>query len=441
MRSDFAIHTNWLEGHFDDKFENASYAEITIQVNGTSFTELEDLSAHTIRPSIRASAYSLARWFMQCWWRLQCEPFEDSNDWRMAHCIASAGDGFAWPDISIACDGEFVSIKSRRTEANAGMPVRYLHSDQQKVRFIDFEKGVFSFVDRVTSRVSTVLNEPIDLAEVVREIRQELRDPELQFARVMEALMSEDPGEVPAAEIKELRSLSHKFGQDIIEDLVVRFKRQSSQKIEELVLRLNGNGIAIRIPDLADRSEENSSGPIWSIARKEAQAARAAWGIPAGPVENQLLGELFSVSEQLFSNKPANDAQITAGYRENRSSHHSKIQVQRASQTGRRFEFVRLIAAHLNSGDEAKLFAVANSYTSRQKYQRAFAQEFLFPLEEMVASFQSSIDARRAIDDDEIEEVAQHYIVSPLFVKTTLVNHHYLSRDQVDWSDGQRAYA
>lgn len=84
-------------------------------------------------------------------------------------------------------------------------------------------------------------------------------------------------------------------------------------------------------------------------------------------------------------------------------------------ETGRRFELARLIGDRLFGGDR-RLFPATRAYSYRQKAQRAFAVELLSPFE--------AVNEMLGNDDSEENQadVAQHYEVSPMMIRTLLVN-------------------
>ena len=74
MSNAFAIDFEWLERFTPDEAERFTLADIKITVGGVVITELEDITAKTIRPAARLSAYAMAVWLLGNWWRLVREP-------------------------------------------------------------------------------------------------------------------------------------------------------------------------------------------------------------------------------------------------------------------------------------------------------------------------------------------------------------------------------
>jgi Zn-dependent peptidase ImmA (M78 family) len=72
---------------------------------------------------------------------------------------------------------------------------------------------------------------------------------------------------------------------------------------------------------------------------------------------------------------------------------------------------------------------ITTARTDRQKFQRAFAAEFLLPFQEMCEQLGGLSFGEGEIRDDDIEDVAAQYQVSPLMVRTSLVNRGVLPRE------------
>lgn len=99
--------------------------------------------------------------------------------------------------------------------------------------------------------------------------------------------------------------------------------------------------------------------------------------------------------------------------------------IRSAGPTNRKFQFARLLADDIISGGGEPLLPVKRGKTARQKLQRAFAAELLCPsaaLRDMLPT---------APNDDDLEAVARRFEVSPLLVRTILVNKGILPRERL----------
>jgi hypothetical protein len=99
--------------------------------------------------------------------------------------------------------------------------------------------------------------------------------------------------------------------------------------------------------------------------------------------------------------------------------------------TSRRFAVTRLIGDQLYARDRELLRPATGAQTVRQKFQRAFATEFLCPFD----ALQDKLGTETPGDDD-IMDSAEHFEVSPLLVRTVLVNKGVLEWNQLSQQAG-----
>ena len=93
-------------------------------------------------------------------------------------------------------------------------------------------------------------------------------------------------------------------------------------------------------------------------------------------------------------------------------------------QNGRRFTMSRLLGDCLASSQSESLMPATHTKSYRQRFQRAFAREFLCPFEdlkEMVGPGTPSAD--------DIETAADYFEVSEFTITATLVNKGILGRN------------
>ena len=85
--------------------------------------------------------------------------------------------------------------------------------------------------------------------------------------------------------------------------------------------------------------------------------------------------------------------------------------------------FIVLVSRQMNYAGE-RLLPATRTYSYRQKVQRAFAAEFLSPF--------ASVDEMLSGDysEDTQNDIAEHFNVSPMTIRTQLVN-----RDRIDLED------
>ena len=97
--------------------------------------------------------------------------------------------------------------------------------------------------------------------------------------------------------------------------------------------------------------------------------------------------------------------------------------------TSRRFALARLVADHIVAPSTETLLPGTDALTTRQRFQRAFAHEFLCPFKDLM----EYLDTDRPYSDA-IERAADHFDVSKQMTGTTLVNNGILGRESItEW--------
>src|SRR5208282_5906654 len=91
----------------------------------------------------------------------------------------------------------------------------------------------------------------------------------------------------------------------------------------------------------------------------------------------------------------------------------------------RRFEAARFIADYLCAPQDRWL-PITDAATARQKVQRAFAAEFLCPIESLRAYLGNEFLP------EAFEDAAEHFGISEMAVISHLANHHLIPRTFVD---------
>lgn len=429
MSESFKIDFEWLPREYGDQLERMTLAEITIRVAGVIATDVDDSIAKTVRHSARLSAHRLAHWFSANWWRLRWEPESQSRSWLMSHKIGAAGGCYVWPDLIFASDGSFVHVASRATDPKQFQLVRYLASFDAAVTATAFEDCIDDFVEAVIGRLSSVNGVKSDLALLWRELLDERQDSSLGFWRKLEALLGFDPDEAPDDLIEQLMGVMDRWGADAIEEIAAASKDNAAVELKKLEEASPGASAAVHVPNLGELVEElaRSTEPFqlpWQRAAKAAQVARSIWGIEQGPIPTKRLSKILSFAPDLIqSSKQLSKASMPAGYRVSERPEEVRIAFKTRHPTSRRSALARVIGDHLNARLEDRLLPVTPAKTDRQKFQRAFAQEFLCPFADLRAELPSDDPS-----DEEIEEMAVHFEVSPLMIRNMLVDKGIVDR-------------
>ena len=434
MTASFTIDYAWLPREYGDAVERVTLAELAISCKDFCATTLEDVLAKTVRSSARLSAIRLAEWFAANWWRLLWEPPANTLSWKLSHKVSNAGGGYVWPDLSFSSDWEAIHVSGRRTGGWKGEPIRYLNDFDARISAGEFERGVDNFVNGTIARLSSTLGKPTELSELWKLLQSERQDPVLSDLRKLEARMGYDPDEAPDGLIDRLQAARDSYGRDAVQEIAAVSRSQTLSHIETLLNDAAGGDAVVRLSnfDTVRRRIATQSDTFdvpWRRARRAAKIARDSWGLN-GRVDTQTLSDIFSIPEAAISQgSTSTTSPLTAGVRNDDVAGHFRFLSNRRHPTARRFALARLVADHLTIPDDERLLPATDSKTGRQKFQRAFAQEFLCPFDDLMSRF----DADAPIDDA-IDEAAEYFDVSPRLVETALVNNRMLDREMLgDW--------
>lgn len=409
---------------------------IGILVGEDCLTRLEDAWGNALRNRLNASAYTLAAWFAENWWRLRWEPETPGSrsdvDWRMSHSLASAGEGYCWPSILFVSDGETLAVESRATRGRVMGPVRYLNEINTRITAKAFERGIDAFLTLVLSRLHGEGQRSSELAELWAEVRKERGDPKLAQWRRLEALCGYDPDEAPEELIEILIADPAGLGGPALEE-VSAGGRHSTQEVLQPILELAkakskpaAGGFRGKMPELKTRPRKDPNARPWQRATKLAQQARKEWDLGKKPISNQQLADLLGTRSTFFTNRTKAPTPMPIVLR-NQSDAEFDFYVNSSWATTRRFATSRLLGAYLDHANGGRLIPATDAKTARQQFQRAFAQEFLCPVDALKERIQTDRPG-----EDDIAEAADYFGVSPHTVLTTLVNKGELDREALD---------
>ena len=441
MSKQFKIDFEWIPRDFGDPVDRHSLARISIEAGGISATDVEDLRAKTVRSDIRVSAFDLAAWLVANWWRLRWEADSvghangRSISWEMSHKVGAAGNGYLWPDMEFSGSGDSVHVRTLRTGAGSGHSLRFLNEIDVHVPAGDFESGVQEFVDAVVSRMgclSGASERSRELEAAWHELREEIYDPARSLARAMEARMGFDPEEADPAMLNRLREAAALVGQGAIEELASSSKRNVLEDFERIQEKFVEPSTTLSLHvssttrNAAVGARRGGRQP-WEDAEAVAGTARREWSLGDDRIDSGRLAELCGVPVSWIREASEIDQiPIPAGLRADDDPGTVKAILKKRHPNARRFALARIIGDHLATADDEGLLPVTNAATDRQRFQRAFAQEFLCPFDAL-----RNFLGDEELDDDLMEEAAHHFEVSGIAIRSILVNKGMLERERL----------
>jgi hypothetical protein len=427
----FHIKAKWTSAASGEPEVRATAAQIDIHVDSICLTRNQDIWAETVRDSVFLSAYPLAIWLASSWWRLNYEPLpaqQPGHSWRLAHELGAANHGFVWPRVIFIPDGEAIHVWAG-TSMTPHQSVQYLQALEvpKLVPLCSFQQSVHRFEQSVLARLEAKELAGTNLAKLWAILQEDLADPETVRFRKLEAQLGFDPEECPEDMLNAAMQWQAQVGDQALSELAPAIASSgASPDLSVLGQLANANGI-VGTPEVTpDSIQHLGHGAPWEQAVHDAQALRRAMGNVSKPIVSQSLHALLGLSTAAVADWSVSAAPPPVAVAMPTHGHEFKFVPRRRSPIGQRFELARMLGEYLRpSSDKSHWLASTDLKTSRQKYQRAFAAEFLCPVDSLISFLNGDFSSYA------IEEAAFHFEVSEQAVTSLLLNNGYISRD---WS-------
>ena len=309
------------------------------------------------------------------------------------------------------------------TRSDSKQPVHYLADRRESVPVEDFINAVDTFMDLVLSRLDAVKLEAPDLRNLWEEVRAERGNAEIAEFRRIEAMLGSEPDELGSEIVERFVNLGAIIGSSVLGEIASACAsndpmRQLS-KINQ-VAEMTGISGKFSLPKIDAQEQGPNHQPPWVRGQQIAHAVRGAIGLNSQAISDQNLSALAELNDVQAFGEAYGTERLPVGIAVRQRSDKVKIVLRKRNRAGRRFEFARLLCDHLLSSPNDKWLPATDTKTIRQKWQRAFAAEFLCPIDSLIARLDDDFS------DDAMEEAADHFGVSERTVTSQLVNHGLL---------------
>jgi hypothetical protein len=388
-------------------------ANVSIYVDAESATSNINRDSKTVRDTVYLSLYPLALWMAQSWWRLLYEnatPDKSSEKyslWRLAHDLTSAGEGFVWPDMEFISDGQCMQIINYKTQYTQAS-IDYINPFNKFIPLSSFEREARHIVDIVCERLSDSSIHDTELHIAWEAVYNEYRDTGLKEYRILEARLGFDPDAADPSLMHAMLEKARRFGTDSLGEIIAGFSSNDALDplgaLSSLEHRID-NGIVgkFNLPKIAIPPANDFAKP-WEIGYTMAKQLRAQCGIGDTAITDDVLSDMLGINkDSLFSLSNFSNMTVAAKWDKDRDA----FSFQGGRPKGRRFIVSRIIADKLLARLHDKWFSVTDSKTMRQKMQRAFAGEFLCPIDSL-----RDFIGNKTITSDRLEEAADYFQVS-----------------------------
>ena len=427
MSRALSIEADWERLDSSVPEERACFAAIGIRYHQIWLTEAEDAFVKRLRQKVHLSGYKMGEWLAWNWWRLRWEPLRYSSEWAMAHRMTTIGGGYVWPNITMISDGERVLISAQSTQPRPAEPLRYIAKVAAVVRADEFEAAVDVFMEQVRGQLLAEGIADSNLEQIWSEVLSERSQPDMRRNRRFEALLGFDPGEADEKIIQRLVQDAAEFGEQTVAELAADDPGLDSRELRSLAqsagLEANAND-AVKL-HTGNMSGVNAGIAAWTRGAEAAQTLRLQEQLGASPLSNERLCQLIGVTSAILKEKaPQSPPPLSFVLYEN--GNEGRIALCSKWETGRRFALARLLGDRLTALGRSRLFPATRARTYRQKIQRAFAAELLCPFSALEEFLHSDFS------DEARDDAAAEFKVSERTVRTILVNHKLLDREELD---------
>ena len=429
MPATWTISTDWELLDSGSPEERACFAALGIYAHGICLTEGSDALVNRLRQAPLLSGYHLAEWMAWNWWRLRWEPRSKAKDWVYAHRLATIGGGYIWPNLTIFSDGERTALVAKPTDERPQTPFRYITDRAAVIPASEFETELDLFIDQVIERLKWAEVAHSNLERIWNGVCEERRTPGLARARKVEALLGWDPDEADPHVLDRLLADAEQLSVSAIEELAAEHgQSQKTLTADELREIASRNGFdssprnIVRLPT-ASGLPRGGQIPAYRLGARAAQALREHEKLGDEPIPDKLLAEMASVQPAALSDRRGVPG---ISFALDEKLDRSRVVLRSKWRTGRRFELSRLLGDRVARPPGDRLFPATRAYTYRQKMQRSFAAEFLSPFDTVDEMLEGDYSIEKQ------QDVAEHFEVSPLTIRTLLVNHGRLEREELD---------
>ena len=382
-----------------------------------------------IRPGPLVDGHALGEWLAWNWWKLHWEPRASSADWWRSHNMTAIGEGYAWPNLEIYCDGLRAVVHSRASTRPDAKPFRYLGGPPVAVSRAQLQSAVDEYMEYVLSRLRDDGISSGNIFKLWADVLAERNDPETARRRKLEALLGREPDVFDPNDLDAFIQEGELLGASAIEELAANAGQSGHMfSFDELETMARGQGEdtspgdAVRLDDKSDLGFRAET-PAWVIGSKAAKRLRAQEKCGDGRITDFGLARMAGIPKDVFAN-PDNSSALSFALDDSETS--GRVVFRSRWKPSRRFDAARLIGDRALAVGGDRLRSATGSGTYRQKMQRSFAAEFLSPfdaVEEMLGGDYSA---------EAQEEVARHFDVSERSITTLLVNHRRIDREGLE---------
>lgn len=422
----FDFRLEWLEAPGVTTPELAgTWARYEIWIGDRCVTQVEGADG-TFRRGVYGSLYPLAYWIAANWWALMSHIRPSAIDtrywdwknvrtypWLRQHNFRGAGDGMAWPNLTIVPEGAVSRVVWSQDYGHQLTPVRFASDGSRFLRAEELATGLAAVIDRVLERLADVGIPKTPLSEEWAAIAEADAD-EIIFCQTAGRL-GLDPYAIDDETAQTIVRVAASLPAAVTADFF------DTADANELVRAADWTLRAMATADQAAADAEKSLEIVYAALPNDLLAAadnerpwRLGYSI-AYRLRNELrIGDTdpFDVSPWVgigAVDAPSHGIYGCASVSGNRCG---VVLGGQLIGTSLRFGQARALGRAL-ARPEQHQFVLSSARSREEKVARAFAAELLAPAD----GIRRILDELGSSDDTALEAVARHFEVSPLLVR------------------------
>ena len=424
MSQALTVRIEWLDAPGVSTPELAStWARFEIWIGDRCVTQVEE-SDGTFRRSVYGSLYPLAEWIASNWWVLgndiRPSAVESrywtwssvrSQPWLVQHNLRSAGDGMAWPNLTLVPEGDITRAVWTPDQNRTLGPVRFVSVGDACARSEEVTEGLARLVNHVLDRLVEAGLPKTRLSEEWTEIAN-TDDEEGAFCRIV-ARLGLDPYSIDDRTAADVLEAVNRLPVELAGDFFDTADPKALPRATAWALR------ALGVATIAATKARNTLQPLYEAASTDFSMSPVGgerpWAVGyrmAGQVRHALevpSTDRFDISPWVGKTTHGRDS---AGIQGVAAVAHGRCGLaQGESRTA--FGQARALGRVLSRPQQQSfILSAARSYDER--VAGAFAAELLAP----AAGIRQALDVLRGrLDDAALEAIAQRFGVSPLVIR------------------------
>ena len=199
--------------------ERATFGLFAVTANDRLLTEGKDVSQNELRHGPHVAGYPLPNGLCGTGGGFGGRSGVPSDGWDFAHRMATIGEGYVWPNITIFSDRVQSFLISKPSKSLETTLFHYIEQDRQTVPPDNLEAAIDGFVADILTRLEGAKSGEINLYCLWNDLKMEREDCELARFRRLEAQLGYEPDEADEDAIRSHLDDAARLGEEALGEI------------------------------------------------------------------------------------------------------------------------------------------------------------------------------------------------------------------------------